>query len=307
MIHVIGEALVDLVVDGAGGPPRAHPGGSPANVALGLARLDVPVTLTTRIGTDDHGALVRKHLENDGVRLAEGSIVDGPTSTATAHLDAAGVATYDFEISWDPGPLPVPPPDTECVHTGSLALTLEPGGREVFTAMRRAYESEVTLSYDPNVRPALSPDPEATRAWIEQVASLCQIIKASEEDLAYLYPGRRHDDVARSWVGEHTPLVVVTLGADGVFAATPREAVQVPALTIALVDTVGAGDSFMAGLLDALRRTDLLRHEQLPALARVSAAELTRLVREAALVSAITCSRPGADPPTRAELDAARR
>ena len=306
MIHVVGEALVDLVVAEPGAAPRAHPGGSPANVALTLARLGVPVVLTTRLGNDDYGRLVRDHLEGNGVRLDAGSVIDGRTSTATAHLDAAGVATYEFQISWDPGPLAPLSTDVECLHTGSLAITLEPGGLDVFAAMKQARQSGVTLSYDPNVRPALSRDPDTTRGRVEQVTSLCDIVKASEEDLAYLYPGRSYGDVARQWVGYGPSLVVVTLGEQGAFAATALEAVELPARPVNVVDTVGAGDSFMGGLLDALRRGDLLRQEQLDKLRRLSADELASLVADAALVSAITCSRPGADPPSRAELDAAR-
>src|SRR4051812_33179634 len=153
MFAVVGEALVDLVGQRGGRTFAAHPGGSPANVALGLARLGVPVRLTTRLGQDAFGQMIRSHLEASGVVVDPGPEPRSPTSLAIATL-AAGVASYDFRIDWDVAELPPLPVEVRCLHTGSLATVLPPGDRAVIDLVRRERErGRVTVSYDPNVRP----------------------------------------------------------------------------------------------------------------------------------------------------------
>ncbi len=304
MFVVVGEALVDLVGEQGSRAFVAHPGGSPANVALGLSRLGEPVTLVTRLGADPFGKMVSAHLQASGVRVDADPRPGTRTSLAIATL-AAGSATYDFRIEWDVGDLGPLREGTRCLHTGSLATALAPGsGRVVELLERERQEGRVTISYDPNVRPALLGEPDDARPGIEHVVGLSDVVKVSDEDLAWLYPGRRDEDVARDWLGAGPGLVVVTRGAAGVLAVNAEVRVELPGRPIELVDTVGAGDSFTAGLLHSLSRADLLGGSQREALAAVDETTLTGVLAEAGRVAAITCSRPGADPPTRAELDA---
>jgi fructokinase len=305
MFAVVGEALIDLVGSRGGRTFEAHPGGSPANVALGLGRLGDPVTLTTRLGDDAFGQLISGHLEASGVVVDRGPEPWGPTSLAVATL-AAGVASYDFRLHWDVEDLPPLPVETRCLHTGSLATVLAPGDAAVIDLLRREHErGRVTVSYDPNVRPKLLGTPEQARPRIEALVALSDVVKVSDEDLRWLCPGEPDEDVARRWLALGPAVVVVTRGREGTFTVAERAELQRPSATVDLVDTVGAGDSFTSGLLDGLRRADLLGGARREALTGVDEATLRSIVDEASTVAAITCSRPGADPPTRAELDAA--
>jgi fructokinase len=306
MFVVVGEALVDLVGQRGSRTLVAHPGGSPANVALGLARLGDPVTLVTRLGRDGFGEMVSAHLKASGVRVDGGPDAGVKTSLAVASL-AAGAATYDFRIEWDIGDLAPLPVEARCVHTGSLATALAPGAAQVTNLLERERErGRVTISYDPNVRPALLGSPEEARPGIEHLVSLSDVVKVSDEDLHWLYPDRRDEDVARDWLALGAPIVVVTRGGKGVFAVTAHLELDRPATPIDLVDTVGAGDSFTSGLLDGLRRADLVGGERREALARIDESSLLSVLDEASLIASITCSRPGADPPTWAEVETAR-
>jgi fructokinase len=306
MFVVVGEALVDLVGQRGSRTLVAHPGGSPANVALGLARLGDPVTLITRLGRDGFGDMVSAHLKASGVRVDVGPDAGVKTSLAVASL-AAGAATYDFRIEWDIGDLAPLPVETRCVHTGSLATALAPGAAQVTNLLERERErGRVTISYDPNVRPALLGSPEEARPGIEHLVSLSDVVKVSDEDLRWLYPDRRDEDVARDWLALGAPIVIVTRGGKGVFAVTAHLELERPATPIDLVDTVGAGDSFTSGLLDGLRRADLVGGERREALARIDESSLLSVLDEASLIASITCSRPGADPPTWAEVETAR-
>jgi fructokinase len=302
---VVGEALVDLVGQRGGRTLAAHPGGSPANVALGLGRLGVTVTLKTRLGRDSLGEMIRGHLEASGVRV-DGGLDEGvSTSLAIATL-AAGIASYDFRIEWDVGDLSPLPVETRCLHTGSLATALAPGKDSVVDLIQREHErGRVTISYDPNVRPALLGEPARARPDIERLVTLSDVVKVSDEDLRWLYPDRSDEEVAQDWLALGPALVVVTRGGAGVYAVAADVELRRDAVAIDLVDTVGAGDSFTSGLLDGLHRADLVGAARRDALAGIDRATLESVVEEAALIAAITCSRPGADPPTRAELDAA--
>jgi fructokinase len=306
MFVVVGEALVDLVGQRGSRTLVAHPGGSPANVALGLARLGDQVSLLTRLGQDSFGEMVTAHLRASGVRVDAGPGAGARTSLAVASL-AAGVASYDFRIEWDVGDLAPLPVETRCVHTGSLATALAPGAAHVTDLLERERKrGRVTISYDPNVRPALLGSPEEARPGIEHLVSLSDVVKVSDEDLRWLYPGRRDEDVARDWLALGAPLVIVTRGGEGVFAVTAQLELTRPATSIDLVDTVGAGDSFTAGLLDGLGRADLLGGVRRDALAGIDESSLVSVLDDASLIASITCSRPGADPPTWAEVETAR-
>lgn len=300
-VLIVGEALVDIVQRPDGSVQR-HPGGSPANVALGLARLGHPVRFATRIGADDDGTSVREHLEADGVHLADGAVVSGPTSTATAVLDEQGAATYVFDLVWD---LPtVDSADAGHVHTGSIAANLAPGRarvRELFEAAR----ATCTTSYDPNLRPKIIQGPDDERPGVEQLVAMSDVVKSSDEDLAWLYPGEPVEDVALRWAGSGPALMVLTKGADGATAWLAREQGTVTARPqpVQVVDTVGAGDAFMAGLLSALLDLRLLGGPtERMALRQVSTTDVHTALDRAIRTSSITCGRAGADPPTRAEL-----
>ncbi|WP_149184639.1 carbohydrate kinase [Streptomyces sp. TRM49041] len=304
-VLVVGEALTDVVA-AADGTHRAHPGGSPANVALGLARLGHPVELATRIGRDAHGRTLRGHLEASGVRLTPGSETGSPTSTATARLDTSGGARYRFDIRWEL-PETVRPTGYGHLHTGSIATALPPGADRVRKLIAEAPD-HCTVSYDPNLRPALLGPAAHERAGVEELVAAAHVVKASEEDLAWLYPDEAPDTVAARWSGRGPALVVLTRGAEGArayWASAGR--LDVPPVPVTVADTIGAGDAFMAGLLSGLLAAGLLGDGAAPRLreaARGTTAhpDLAHALRLAARVSALTCARPGADPPYAKEV-----
>lgn len=300
---VVGEALID-VVRTADGAVEEHAGGSPANVALGLARLGREADLLTWFGTDAHGALVRAHLEASGVAIAPGSDTAPRTSVATAVLDADGVATYQFDLSWEvPERWASPPAAPLVVHTGSIAAVLTPGGPDVVKILA-AHRDSATLTYDPNLRPSLMPPPEETRPVVEDLVALADVVKVSDEDLGWLEPGAPPLEVARRWAASGPAVVVVTRGGDGATAITHAFELDIAAPRVTVADTVGAGDSFMAGLIDGLWSAGLLGADRRSALRGVDEVTLRSVLSRCADIAAITVSRPGANPPTAAELDA---
>lgn len=297
---VIGEALVDVVrtPDGAS---REHPGGSPANVALGLARLGRGVDLLTWFGADARGGMVREHLEASGVAIAPGSDSAPRTSVATAVLDAGGAATYEFDLSWHvPDVWASPPAPPLVVHTGSIAAVLTPGGPDVVRILE-AHRESATLTYDPNLRPSLMPPADETRPVVEAIVALADVVKVSDEDLAWLVPDEHPLDVARRWATAGPALVVVTRGGDGATALSAGAELDVAAPPVTVADTVGAGDSFMGGLVDGLWSAGLLGADRRAALRDADEVTLRSVLARCAEIAAITVSRPGANPPTAAE------
>lgn len=299
---VVGESLVDVVVPADGGPRHNAVGGSCLNVAVGLARLDVPTVLVTRIGDDDLGRLVVEHVLASDVALAEGSVVPGhTTSTATAHLDAHHAATYEFDLVWD---LPAQdlPEGTIGVHVGSLGASLEPGRAAVVDLVRRAADADVFVSYDPNIRPAFLHDRDKTWAEVVEIAAMAQLVKLSDEDLRLLRPDVPEDEVCRELLaGAGTELVVLTRGPQGAVAFTEGATLPIPAPPTDVVDTVGAGDSFMAAMLAMLCDWAVVAGGA-GALRALDDDHVRLLVQGAATAAAVTCSRRGANPPTRPEL-----
>jgi fructokinase len=313
VITVCGETVADLVAQ-ADGDYRAYPGGSPANVALALARLGEPTTFAGRLGPDVFGRRMRAHLTSNGVDPRHLVEATQPSTLAVVSFDEQRRASYDFwtdgtaDWQWSDGDLAVhPAPGAVAFHTGSLASWTPPGDaalRHLFARTRAA--GACTLSYDPNVRPRLLGDADTARRSIEGMVALAHVVKVSDEDLAWLCPGEDVADVARSWVDLGPGLVVVTLGPDGSVAARPgrHELVRRPAPAIDLVDTVGAGDTFSGALLHALHQQDALGSDPLARLASLTDNALGAVLVRAARAAALTCTREGCDPPTLAELDA---
>ena len=309
---VIGEALIDAVApagsredDGGTGADATveHVGGSPANVALGLAALGHPVSLATWVATDDHGNRIADHCQERGVELTPGSQGAPFTSVAHATIDGTGAATYRFELEWQ---LPAVPALGAYghVHTGSIAAVLEPGGGAVRDTLGMARRT-ATISYDPNVRPALMGDPVEARRVIEECVALADVVKVSDEDLAWLRPEEAPDDVVADWAGRGPSLIVVTRGDQGAVARLTRtgETHVAPVPPVTVVDTVGAGDSFMAGLISGLLDDGLAGG---PAardrLRRADLAAVVPAIERAIATSRITVGQPGAHAPTRADL-----
>ncbi|TGO04148.1 carbohydrate kinase family protein [Serinibacter arcticus] len=300
---VVGEALVDIV-ERPGTPPLAYPGGSPANVAIGLARLGRDAQLLTWLGEDPNGDLVRDHLEASRVRIASGSQRAARTSTARALIDADGSATYEFDLEID-YPEHQVAEDTVVVHVGSIGAVLEPGAAKIAALLGSARRRAV-LTYDPNLRPSIMGDRDDVRPAVLALVAGSDVVKVSDEDLEWLEPGTAPQDVARTWAAAGPALVVVTLGAEGSFAVTADGVeVAVPAPRVDVADTVGAGDSFMGGLIDGLWTNGLVGSGRHDAIAALPVDELTSLLEQSARIAAITVSRPGANPPTRQELDQA--
>jgi len=297
---VIGEALVD-VVHGSDGFVAEHPGGSPANVALGLARLGRDVELIAWLGRDAHGAAVAAHLEASGVKIAPESWGAQSTSLAIATLDESMQATYEFDLEWaladdaNLGEAPL------VVHTGSIAAVLEPGAAAV-TKLLRAARTTATVTYDPNARPSLMGEPAAALGYVERMIGLSDVVKVSDEDIAWL-TGAGPDDIARHWIALGARVVVVTRGGEGASAyLADGRRIDVAAQPVAVVDTVGAGDSFMGGLIDGLWSAGLLGAASRERLGSVPDQTLRTILERCARIAAITVSRAGANPPTSAEL-----
>jgi fructokinase len=301
---VVGESLVDIVVPSGGGDRHDAVGGSCLNVAVGLSRLDVPTTLATRIGDDRLGRMVVDHVHASAVTLSEGSVVPGGvTSTATAYLDEAHAATYDFEIVWDLPPQ-VLTDDSTGVHIGSLGSALRPGRESVVDLVQQAVAADVFVSYDPNIRPFFLEDAEQAWAEVVELAAGSCLVKLSDEDLRLLRPDDAEDDVCNELLSAgRTELVVLTRGEKGAKAFTAGATLEVTAPPTDVVDTVGAGDSFMAAMLAMLEDWGVVSGGG-GALSALDDDRVALLVRGAVTAAAVTCSRRGANPPRRAELPA---
>lgn len=309
---MLGEALVDLSLDDPVGAANglamtARAGGSPANVAVGLARLGVCTRFAGRISADLLGTFLRAHLERSGVDLTLAVDAPEPTTVAIVGLDEAGTAAYSFYVEgtadwqWEAGELPANEAGA-AIHTGSLAIALEPGAQVLAGWIARQRARDAFVSLDPNVRPTLMLDLPGYRTRLHALVAQAQLVKVSDEDLRALEPGVDPLQTATEWAQRGPDLVVLTHGAGGSTAIVAgREPVRCEALAVHLVDTVGAGDAFAAGLIAFLAENDSLRRG---ACALLDRAALTEALRFAGLVAAITCTRRGADPPWRAELGA---
>ena len=306
-VVVAGDALIDLTPTMTVRGELAyepHPGGSCLNIAVGLGRLGVPTAFLARLSNDAFGQMLRAQLADAGVQSTYFVDTDDLTTLAAVHL-RGGQATYSFHAqrAADRGLLPEhlgPLAPDAALHLGSIALVLEPVASTLEGLLQRETGRRV-VSLDPNVRPGLIPDRVAYLDRFEGWVRLVDILKVSEEDLAWLYPRRLQIDVVADWHAAGVPLVLVTRGENGATASTPWASATVQAPQVAVVDTVGAGDAFMSGAFAHLYERRLLSRDGLRSL---DDSGLTDLLQAACLVAAHTCTRVGADPPRRRELGA---
>jgi fructokinase len=301
-VLVIGEALIDVVLD-RDGTVSERVGGSPLNVAVGLGRLGHRVWLLTSIGDDPRGVAIRSHLLQSHVEVDPAGRRDGATSTATATITADGSAEYDFDLRWD---LPEAPSTAQrlpaVVHTGSLGAVLAPGD-EVALRLVLDARDESLVSFDPNVRAALMRPHTQQLVRTERFIAASDVVKLSDEDAEWLYPGSSLDDVADRLLASGPELVAITRGGAGAILRTRRERVEQTADSTGVVDTIGAGDSFMAGLLHGLTaHLDAAGLQRFRAGEVLTGAALTALGKTAQSCAAITVRRRGADLPWTRDL-----
>ena len=292
-IWVCGEVLIDIL------PSGPVVGGGPANTAKALARMGHDVHFIDGISNDAYGQSAREELLRDGVNLDLALASDKPTCTATVTLDATGgasyeflidgTATFDFASSWLPDPHRYQP---QVLHIGTLVTVIEPGALALYD-WAMAVAELAPIVFDPNIRPSVMPDRDLYEAAVEKWAALSAVIKVSDDDLAWLFPGQSIDDVANRWVNDGVFLVVVTRGADGLVGYTADGRFEVPGVRVDVVDTVGAGDTIGAIVVEAM-----LTHGLIELRGDLLRSVLTR----AASAAAITCSRKGAQPPYKHEL-----
>ena len=298
---VVGESLVDIVRSDEGAD-REYPGGSAANVAVALARLGRPVRFATSFAEDDRGKLVRAHLDEAGVSLAVDPNAVDRTSTAIATIAADGGASYEFDLDWRLQGADAIGPGAIAVHTCSLGAVLHPGADDVLELVTRLRQT-ATVTYDVNARPAITGNGAGTVEAVERMVAVSDIVKASDEDLAALYPGREIVEVADELRSKGARAVVVTRGPDGAVWFGQRGTVVVGSVPVAVADTIGAGDTFGAALIDALWTHDLLGSARRGALGQIGPDVVRKVLGHAVKAAAVTVSRPGADPPYRSELD----
>jgi fructokinase len=293
-VLVVGESLVDIVRR-PDGTTLEYAGGSAANVAVALARLGRPVEFATSFADDPRGAVLARHLNQSAVGLLGDPHCVERTSTAVATIADDGSASYTFDIEWRLPEIPEVTP--QVVHTCSLGAVMEPGAADVRLLLERL-RSGATISYDINTRPAVTGvGPEVVRA-VEDVVALADLVKASDEDLEALYPGEPVERAAERLRGLGPSAVVVTRGRDGATWFGPYGRVDTPAMETDVADTIGAGDTFGAAVIDALCDLGAVGGR----MAGLGSSEVDGLLRYAARAAAVTVSRPGADPPYRHEL-----
>jgi fructokinase len=308
-IVVIGEALIDLIQQ-PDGSYQAKPGGAPANVSIALARLGAHVSFAGRMSDDKFGQKLHDWLSPEKIDLSLVERTSDPTSLAVASLDEQGKASYSFYLKgtadwgWTLGAfvhLEVEPPAALVI--GSVATAIEPGASVIENLAGHLHSTEnSTVVIDLNIRPGLGFERENETVRVERQIKLAHIVKASDDDLAWLYPDRSPVDTARLWAGQGHH-VIMTRGADGATLFTPTgDTVSVKAPVIDLVDTVGAGDSFLGATLYGLQQRGALGANAEELLSKVSLDDWINLLTLAAEVGAITCSRAGCNPPTLAEL-----
>jgi fructokinase len=289
-VYVAGEALIDLV--NVGGSPTAHVGGGPANTAKALARLGFSSYFVGGISSDEFGGLIESELLESGVDLSLVLRGSKPTALANALIDENGVASYSFELegttTFDFSSSWLPSGEPSVVHVGSVATLVEPGASELFSWVKGL---SVPVVFDPNVRPSIQGDKDLYRAAVEKWVSVASVVKLSDEDLYWLY-GDDEAGVVKRWLGDGVSAVVVTRGASGLRGYVGDVVIDAPAVSVDLVDTIGAGDTIGAVVVEGVVKYGLAG----------LGANLDAVLRRAALAASITCSRAGANPPWAREL-----
>lgn len=288
-VLVVGESLVDIV-HGADGTTTEYAGGSAANVAVALSRLGRRVRFVTAWADDERGALLAGHVADAGVALAADPVVLARTATAAATIGADGAASYEFDLEWRIGE--VDPGRPFAVHVCSIGAVLEPGASQVLDLLRGLHGT-ATITYDVNARPAITGTGPDLVARVERMAGVADLVKASDEDLEVLYPDLDTEAAARHLLGLGPAAVVVTRGGEGATWVGVDHTVEIASLPVEVADTIGAGDTFGAAIIDALG-------ERAPA--GLTSDEIEEVLTHAARAAAVTVSRPGADPPYRDEL-----
>jgi fructokinase len=297
-IWVCGEVLIDLI-PGADGIRVPHVGGGPANTAKALARLGHDVQFIDGISTDEYGVAARKELLDDEVKLDLALTSDKPTCLAIVSLDANGgawyefkidgTATFDFDLKWLPDPSRYKP---QVLHIGTLVTVIQPGADVLYDWAMQVAEF-APIAFDPNIRPSVMGDRDLYEAAVEKWAALSSVIKVSDDDMAWLYPGQKYEDVAQRWLSDGAALVVVTRGSNGIIGFTADGAVEVDGAKITVADTVGAGDTVGAIIVEAMIEKGILA---------LTGDVLKATLHRAAVAAGITCSRKGAQPPYKHEL-----
>jgi len=295
---VVGEVLIDLLPDGE--KQKAVVGGGPANTAVALSKLGIKAQFINGISTDSYGKACRQYLESVGVLLDYVNYLDSPTSLATVTLDKQGKAIYEFLINgtatfnYAPEELPnllnvIP----SVLYIGTLVTVLEPSA-SVLHKWASVIKSIAPIVFDPNIRPAVMPDRKLYLEQVMRFVEIASVVKVSEDDLNWLYPSVEIDEVAHGWLELGPKLIVVTLGDKGIYGYRNGEKALVEAVKTKVIDTVGAGDTVGAILVEAI-----FKH----GLEKLTGQLLVDTLNRAAAAAAITISRAGANPPTQAELD----
>ena len=297
-IWVCGEVLIDLI-PGLDGNRVAHVGGGPANTAKALARLGLDTYFIDGISTDEYGVAARRELLDDEVKLDLALTSEKPTCLATVTLDASGgasyefliggTATFDFSHSWLPDPSRYKP---QVLHIGTLATVIEPGASLLYDWAIQVAEF-APIVFDPNIRPSVISDRARYQESVEKWAAISSVIKVSDDDMAWLYPDEKYEAIAQRWLSSGATLVVVTRGSQGLIGFTSGSSVEVPGVKIEVEDTVGAGDTVGAIIVEAMVGKGMLN---------LTGDVLKSTLQRAALAASIACSRKGAQPPYKHEL-----
>jgi fructokinase len=299
-VWVCGEALIDLIPVTPGSDQRqVIPGGGPANTAHALARLDIPTEFIGGLSDDQYGQRMRSEFIAGRVGLTFTPEHQLPTCLAIVSIDLDGGATYEFKIDGTatfafatenlPDPKVIQP---EAIYIGTLATIIEPGASILKDWVIQA-KGYAPIIYDPNIRSSVISDRSRYQEVVKEWVKLSNVVKASEDDLAWLYPGIDPLEIARSWVSQGVQLVVITKGENGIVGVTDNQEVSIRGVKVDVIDTVGAGDTVGAVLVEALVEFGL---------EKLTSELLSHTLHRAALAAAITCSRAGANPPTKAEL-----
>ena len=297
-VWVCGEVLIDLIPDGT--ERKAVVGGGPANTAKALAKLGIDTQFIDGISTDKYGQMALKQLHKDGVLLEFVKFSDKPTCLAIVSLNKQGgasyefvidgTATFDFSATWLPDPVANKP---SLLHIGTLVTAIEPAATVLFEWAKQVAKVS-PIVFDPNIRPAVMSDRAEYVKQVERWVSISSSVKVSDDDIYWLYPGIELDQIANKWLATGPELVVVTFGVKGLTGYRKNEKVTVDAKKVVVADTVGAGDTVGAILVEAIIEDGL---DQLTGM------RLSVMLDRAAKAAAITVSRTGALPPSKAEIN----